>query len=602
MAFDGFTLKAVVQELNSCLINGKITKVYQPTPEEIILGVYSNGGNYALACNISSLFYSLHLTTKSKPNPLSAPNFCMLLRKHLIGFRIKSISMIDLERLAIIELEGYNELNDLVTLKLIIELMGKHSNIILVNYNNIIIDSLKHFNTFSGSYRNILPGSSYQLPVFDRLSIPRIYSDFESHSVTTMEKLDLNLEMQSNLSNIYNDLIENKQELSLSSLFLDGFSGTSKSLLNYYISKLNITDECNFDNFKILLFNLVQLFKSIKSNMICCLDLGQDYIISKSDINSPCNVNFFLDDYYFEKENQEQFSQYRNSLLSFILKKLKKISKKLDAVNSKIQECSKIDEYKLYGELITSNLYKISENHTDNIILENYYNENKPIVIPLDISISPADNAKKYFKKYNKLKNTINIVTEQKEELEKEIDYLESIVYELQVAKSTSELNHIYQEMEDANLFSRRTQSKQGSKAFKVKSKSIGNKNYNKSQGKFSDFLSFKVEDFTVLVGKNNHENDYLSLKVAKPDDIWFHVKDMQGSHVILVLGQKEPSQEVINKVASITAYYSKARQSSNVPVDYTFAKYIKKPAKAKPGMVIYTNQKTVNVQPKNYG
>lgn len=599
MAFDGFTLKAVVQELNSCLIGGKITKIFEPTPEEIVLGVYSNGSNYALTCNISSSFYSLHLTTKSKPNPFSAPNFCMLLRKYLIGFKIKSIDMIGLERIVIIELEGYDELNDLVTLKLVIELMGKHSNIILVNQNNIIIDGLRHLNTFSGSYRNIFPGSKYEYPIFDRLDIPGLCIDLEKQGINTLKELSINSEVENALYNMYNQLSEEKQIKSISSLFLENFAGTSKTLLSYSINKLGITDECSFDNFKVLLFHFIELIKSIENNKVCCLLLNEDYTLVQNDTYSSLGINFFLDDYYFEKENQEQFTQYRNTLLSFILKKLKKISKKLDGVNAKIQECSKMEEYQLYGELITSNLYRINENHINSIVLENYYDQNKTVTIPLDISLSPADNAKKYFKKYNKLKNTIDIVTIQKEELEKEINYLESIVYELQVAKNVSELDHIYQEMENANLFSRRTQAKQGSKAFKIRKKSSDNKTANKASSKLENFISYHVEGFNVLVGKNNQENDYLSLKIAKPNDIWFHVKDMQGSHVILVIDQKEPSQEIINKVAAITAYYSKAKQSSNVPVDYTLAKYVKKPAKAKPGMVIYTNQKTVNVQPK---
>ncbi len=511
MAFDGFTLKSVVQELQNSLIGGKVTKIYQPNIEEIILGVYSHGKNYALTCNVSFSSYSLHLTTKSKPNPLTAPNFCMLLRKYLIGYKVKAISMTGLERIAIIELEGYNELNDFVTLKLIVELMGKHSNIILINQDNIIIDSLKHLHTFDGSYRNIVPGAIYQFPESNKLNAEEI-----------------------------------KRIVSKNDFSLDDIKG-----------------------------------------------------------DSPLKVNFFLDDFYYTKEQAQEFKQYRDSILAFIMKKLKKISKKLDTVNDKINECSKMDEYKLYGELLTSNLYKINNIHIDHIVLENYYKQNEPIEIPLDVSLSPADNAKKYFKKYHKLKNTIDIVSEQKIELEKEINYLESIVYELQVAQTTQDVDNIYKEMEDANLFSRKTQAKSGSKEYRIKNSNSRIKNgksnniKSNSSSKIKDFLSYQIDGFTVLVGKNNQENDLLSLKIAKENDLWFHVKDMQGSHVVLTVQAKEPSQEVINQVAAIAAYYSRAKQSSNVPVDYTLAKYVKKPTKARPGMVIYTNQKTVNVQPK---
>lgn len=568
MAFDGFTLKAVVQELSSCLLNGKITKIYQPIPTEIIIGIYSGGINYALSCNVSSL-YSLHLTTFSKPNPLSAPSFCMLLRKYLIGFKIKKISTLGLERIATLELEGYNELNDFVTYQLIFELMGKHSNIILVNQNGIIIDSLKHLTTFSGSLRNILPSTPYQLPSINKLDI------------TTTQ------------------LAPNIQEtLSLSDYFLEHFSGTSKTLLTYSIAQLGINDTFTIENYKLLLSYLQNLIIKIQNSQVGCMNVDKDYVIVPIDSPSPCIVNFFLDDYYSQKEQEEEFTQYRNTLLAFIMKKIKKISKKSDEVNKKIQECSKMENYQLYGELLTNNLYQLSSVHVDHVVLPNYYQQNEPITIPLDISLSPRDNAKKYFKKYHKLKNSISIVSTQKEELEKEINYLESIVYELQIAKTISDLDRIYQEMEDNNLFARRTPVKQGSKAFQVKNKSS---NYKQIQNKKqNNFLSYQIDGFIILVGKNNQENDELTLKVAKENDIWFHVKDMQGSHVILVTNQKIPSQETINQVASICAHYSKARQSSNVPVDYTLVKYVKKPAKAKPGMVTYTNYQTVNVQPRS--
>lgn len=565
MAFDGFTLKAVIQELNSCLINGKITKIYQPLPEEIVLGIYCSGTNYALSLNVSAL-YSLYLTTTSRPNPLHAPNFCMLLRKHIIGFKVKTISMPGLERIAIIELEGYNELNDLVTYKLIVELMGKHSNIILINQESNIIDSLKHFTTFSGSLRNILPNMPYEFPELNKLDVSAPNIGLEQvHSSSLLE------------------------------CFSNYFSGTSKTLLNYSISQLELNNEFNFENFKYLLSYLQDLLVKIQTQQVNCIYFEKDYVlIPTSEISNDLKINFFLDDYYSQKEQEEEFTQYRNSLLTFIAKKLKKIAKKSDEVNQKIQECSKMDEYQLYGELLTNNLYRLNDNHASSIILENYYQQNAPIEIPLDVTLSPSDNAKKYFKKYHKLKNTISIVTVQKEELEKEIDYLESIVYELQLAKNVTELDRIYQEMEDNNLFSRRTPVKQGPKAFQVKNK----QNKKLVDKKQSDFLSYQIDGFTVLVGKNNQENDYLTLKVARENDIWFHVKDIQGSHVILVVNQREPSQETINKVAAITAHYSKAKQSSNVPVDYTLAKYVKKPSKAKPGMVTYINYQTVNVQP----
>lgn len=365
------------------------------------------------------------------------------------------------------------------------------------------------------------------------------------------------------------------------------------------MQKLVVNEDFSFENFQNLFLYLRKLLEKIENNMAFCIELDKDYSLEFSDkVQESLSINFFLDDYYFKKEQNENFIQYRNNLLAFVSKNLKKISKKLDGVNSKIDECSEMEKYKLYGELITSNLYKLDKTHKDYIVLQNYYDNNREINIPLDISLSPADNAKKYFKKYNKLKNTIDIVSIQKNELENEINYLESIVYSLQIAKNVQDIDKIYEEMESANFFARKTQVNKNSKVFKISGK-LKYKN-NKVKTK-NDFLSYNIDGFNVLVGRNNMENDYLTTKIANDNDIWFHVKDLQGSHVILVVTQKEPSQETINKVAELSAYYSKAKQSSNVPVDYTFAKYVKKPSKSKPGIVIYTNQKTVNVNPKIY-
>ena len=288
MAFDGFTLKSVITELQNCLIGGKLTKIYEPTSDEVVLSIYSHGVNYALTANISSSFYSLHLTTTSKPNPLSAPNFCMLLRKYLIGFKIKNISTLGLERIAIIEFEGYNELNDLVKLKLIVELMGKHSNIILVNQNNVIIDSLKHLHTFSGSYRNILPNAVYEFPTSSKIEVSSI----------------------TDISTFYNNISETQKVNSISSYFLEHFIGTSKNLIEYSMSSIGISENFTLENFKSLLLYLKKLYTDIENQNSSCFLFKDDYVIKSSlETNSSLEVNFFLDDYYTKKEQAEEFTR-----------------------------------------------------------------------------------------------------------------------------------------------------------------------------------------------------------------------------------------------------------------------------------------------------
>ena len=252
-----------------------------------------------------------------------------------------------------------------------------------------------------------------------------------------------------------------------------------------------------------------------------------------------------------------------------------------------------MDTYKLYGKLIVNNMYKLDNSHLENITLNNYYT-GEDITIPLDKSLTPYNNAQKYFKKYNKLKNALSFVKEQENEIQEQLSYLESIVYELEASNTIEEVTEIYDEITNNVLIKDISNKKQNK--VNVKKKKPNNRIYKFDK---EQFIRFKIDDFDVFVGKNNVQNDYLTLKFASDNDLWFHTKDIHGSHVILRIQDKQPPQEVINKVASIAAKYSKAKFSSNVPVDYTYVKYVKKPNKAKPGMVIYTHEQTVNVQPE---
>lgn len=557
MAFDGFVLNATIAELN-CLIGGKIQKVYEPNNNEILLSIYANGLQYALSINVSSNFYSIYLTTTKKENPLIAPNFCMLLRKYLMNFKIANISTIGFERIVIIELSGNDENHIPITRKLVVELMGKHSNVLLLNEETKIIDSLKHFSVQNGATRNISPRYTYTFPTSTKIDI---------HDYLMLEK-------------------SLPKEETLSNFFANQFTGVSKTLIKYAIVHLKIEDYLSLENFHLLATHLLSLITNITQNQVKCTLFENDYTLTKCEKSQNLQVNFFLDDYYHQKMQEEQFLSYRNQLLNFILAKLKKISKKLATIDNKLKECEHLEDYQLYGELIASYLYQISNKHVSHITLENYYDNNQPIDIPLDITLSPSDNAKKYFKKYHKLKNTYTVVQGQKIEVEKEINYLESIVYEIQASQTIQELDAIYEEIQEAFSLSQKVSNK---KQFKKKLK---------KDSKLSKPLQYEIQGFKVLIGKNNRQNDELTFKLANKDDLWFHVKDLHGSHVILITNGKIPSQEIINQCASLAAYYSKGSQSSNIPVDYTLIKYVKKPSKAKPGMVIYTNQKTVNVQP----
>ena len=592
MAFDGIVTKAITTEISQ-LTGARIDKVFEPNKNTIILGIYQNGINYALNICIDAQYCRINLTTHQKPNPQVAPNFCMLLRKNLIGLKLKNIITFDLERLIILEFEGFDELDDIISKKLVIELMGKHSNIILLDDTNIIIDSLRHIKELDENYRDILPHTKYTLPTSDKLSFLEIknFEDFKAHLNSSISKK--NNTQSINLS----DLKPNDLPINISNTF----NGISKNFINAIIKKLEIKETTDkelkkiFDYINKIIANIGTnslSFEQIKNSD----NIVKDYfLIPEEKSDEPFKLNFFIDDFYFYKESNEQFKNYRNTLLKLILDTLKKYKKRLYNIDEKLKECDNMDKYRLYGELITSNLYRIPNKNVEEIELENYYDNNSKITIKLDKRFSPSINAKRFFKKYSKLKNALIIVSEQKTETLKELDYIESVIYELENCSTIDDIASIYEEISENEVFKEKTSLKTNNKKSKLKkSKLTKNKNVSFNP------IKYTVDGYTVFVGRNNKENDYLTLKFANKNDIWFHTKDFHGSHTILKLDNNlpYPSNDILVKVAELAAKHSKARNSSNVPVDYCEVKFVKKPSGSKPGMVIYTNNKTLNVTP----
>ncbi len=573
MAYDGLVNYSIVKELQSVIINGKVDKIYEPNFEEIVLGLYSNGVKYALNFVINSHYYRANLTTNAKPNPNQAPNFCMTLRKYLVGTHITKIYTKNLERIIFIEFEGYSKSKDFSVKKLIIELMGKYSNIILVDQNDVIIDALKHFSVNSGSHRNIFTGNNYEFPNSSKLDFMDIHDCDEFCRTLENNAKKLNT-------------------TSLCKIISNTFTGISRTSIKSFEEKLNLKDEINKESSKSLYDYILKII-NLPDRTICSKydnDYSLELLESQDEIaKDSLQINFFLDDYYTNKETNTTFINYRDNLLKLILNKLKKLNTKLDSINDKLSECKDAEKYKLYGELITSNLYRIDDYNTESITLENYYDNNNPVTIELDKTIAPSANAKKFFKRYKKLKNAKEIVETQKKIISNDIDYLESIVYEISRCKTVLDIDDVYSEIQDTSV---KLNSKKGNK------KSVRNSKLNSNKkGQIAEPLKFEIDGFTVLVGKNNKQNDYLTTKLANKDDIWLHVKDFHGSHVILRTDNKVPSQDTINKCAELAKKYSKANDSSNISVDYTYVKNVKKPSGSKPGMVIYTNNKSVIVK-----
>lgn len=566
MAFDGIVTQAITHELKNDLIGGKIDKIHQPDKNTILLGIYSNSIHYALNICIDAHNCRINLTTNSKENPLVAPNFCMLLRKHLIGGKISTIEMYGLERLVKINIETINEFNEIEIKSLIIELMGKHSNIILINDKNIIIDSLRHIWATDTIYRDILPSRTYSFPTSEKLDytkISDIYSIFQDN---------LNLSVEE-----------------FSKLFANTFNGFSLSFIKSALEKCNITT-INKENLlklqkyinNILTFpNNLYFTEVYKNNKLSdfTLSLGNNVKVEKFYLNK------FIDNFYFSRETEETFNNCKNNALKLATDSQKKLLNRLNSINTKLKDCEERDKYRLYGELITSNLYKLTNTHTDYIELENYYDNNNLIKIPLNKKYSPNINAKHYFKKYNKLKNALQIVSVQKAETENELNYIDSIIFEIELASSTKEIQEILDEISENLIKNKVSQKKKNTKNSKKK----------KQEKQYSP-LHFNIDNFDVYVGKNNKENDWLTFTFANKNDIWLHTKDIQGSHVILKNSGQNVSDDTLVKCAKLAVEHSKAKLSSNVPVDYCKVQYVKKPNGAKPGMVIFTNNKTISV------
>ena len=501
MAFDGITTKVICDEIQN-ICGSRIDKVFQPNKNEIVLGLYLDGKNYALSICIDSQNYRINLTTHQKSNPQVAPNFCMLLRKHLIGLKLKNVVTSNLERVVILEIEGFDEFEDVVSKKLIIELMGKHSNIILVNESNIIIDSMRHIKSDDEVNRSILPHIKYQFPTTSKI-------DFLSLNNFTDFKNNL---QDYNISN-------------LSSVICDTYNGISKSFIDNLI--ISIADESK-DIDKVLekIYNYIS--KALETTEKTHFDvvekeinkkIKKDYFLQLgSNSSTPFSLNFFIDDFYYSKETNDSFKAYRDTTLKLILGILKKYNTRLINIDSKLKECENMDIYKLYGELITANLYKIENKNLEYVELENYYDNNKLIKIPLDKKYLPSINAKRFYKKYNKLKNTLEIVGIQKQETIKELDYLESIVYELESATTIDEVAQIFDEISE-NVMIKDTISKNQKKIKVKKSKLTKNK-----EVAFNP-IKYTFEGYTIFVGRNNKENDYLTLKYANKMDYWFHTK-----------------------------------------------------------------------------
>ena len=609
MAFDGIVTKTICKELQN-IIGYKIDKIYEPDINTLILGLYKKTYHLNLLSCIASNNYRIHLTKHVYKNPEVAPNFCMLLRKHIIGYKIKNIYCKGLERVVFLEIENTDNPNKPIVKKIIIELMGKHSNIILTDVNENIIDSIRHTSTLDNSLRDIYPTCKYLFPKSNKFNFLDL-SDENDFFEKIEESLtdEIASKINKNADNLTIEKSENVKlslsDFNIGKIVSNTFNGISNSSINGLLkTKQNI--ELSKDSILKLYNDILNIVNSNISNLkfepILKDNIKKDFFLinSGNEVFENHSLSYYLDDFYYYKEKDEIFKNYRNNILHLILLTLKKYEKRLENIDVKLEECKNMEKYRLYGELITANLYRTSHNNLSEIELENYYDNNSILKIPLDKKYSPSINAKRYFKKYNKLKNALDIVTKQKKETINEINYLESIVYELESAQDLDSIQEIYLEISASSLFDGNFDKKI------AKNLNIKNKNSKRQKrlttNKEVSFnpLKFNFEGYRILVGRNNKENDYLTLKYANKNDLWFHTKDIHGSHVILKIDSEQSSalpEDVIYEAARLAAFHSKAKNSTNIPVDFCKVSFVKKPKGSKPGMVIYSNNKTIYVK-----
>ena len=580
MSLDGIVVKSIADELQSLIIDGKIDKIYQPEKDEIVLSIRNKGENFRLLMSASSNNPRVYIAQSTKINPASPPMFCMLLRKHLQGGKIISIQQPSLERILVIGIQNLDELGVMTTKELVIEMMGKHSNIILIEEESKkIIDSIKRIPASVSSVRQVLPGLKYKFPPSQNKVNPLEIN--KANFIDTLSNANKSIQVYKYLYSTFTGLspliareicfranVEDTKAINLL---------TNKEINNLYDSFEKIYDNVKNNKFTPIMIKSKNEREAVAFSSISLEQYG-DLPIIKYDLSSQ-----LLEDFYRIRDKMDRIKQKSTDLRKLVSNKLERTLNKLVKQKDELIEANKREKYKIYGDLITANMYRIEKKQRE-IELENYYSKNlEKIKIKLNPSLSPSQNAQRYFKKYNKLKNAHEIVSKQLLKTEEEVQYLENIMLSLDNCTELSELDEIREELQSEGYIKRNI--------------SKNKKKNNKSNvSKPHHFIS--TDGYEIFVGKNNKQNDHLTLKIASKEDLWMHTKNIPGSHVIIKNKGTIIPENTIIEGALLAAYYSKAKMSSNVPVDYTEKKNVKKPNGAKPGMVIYDYYNTIYVTP----
>ena len=570
MALDGFVISNIVAELNQTILNARISKIAQPENDELLFTLKGQNVQYRLAVSASASLPFLYLTANNKPSPLTAPNFCMLLRKHIANGRIVKIYQPHMERIIHFDIEHLDELGDLCQKTLIVELMGKHSNIIFCNSDGMIIDSIKHVSAMMSSVREVLPGRAYFIPSTQGDKLNPLEVTEEAFLDTAMAK-----------------------PCSITKALYSSFTGTSPVIANEICHRASIDGDMPVDSLdadgKKHLFHIFSwmmddvragkyqpniVFKEKEPIDFSCFHLSEFSDYTTKDYDSISEV---LEQYYATRNVYTRIRQKSVDLRKVVTTTLERNRKKFQLQEKQLRDTEKREKYKVYGELIHTYGYGLEEGAKELEAL-NYYT-NEMIKIPLDPTLDAKENAQKYFDKYNKLKRTYEALTELIQETKTEIEHLESISTSLDIALSEDDLLQIKEELMEYGYIKRKRTDKKA----KIKSKPF---HYRSSDG------------YDIYVGKNNYQNDELTFKFATGNDWWFHAKGMAGSHVIVKSNNEELPDRVFEEAGKLAGYYSKGRDSDKIEIDYLQKKNVKKPNGSAPGFVVYYTNYSLTIHP----
>ncbi len=569
MAFDGICVAALTKELADNLVDGRINKISQPEQDELIFVIKSRKGQFKLKLSANASLPLVYLTEETKAAPLVAPNFCMLLRKHIGGGRIVNIYQPSLERIIHFDIEHYNELGDLCHKTLTVELMGKHSNIIFRD-GDLIIDSIKHVSSYVSSLREVLPGRSYFVPVTVEKEDPLTIGKEVFYEKVLSQNMPVSKAIYMSLTGISPFIAEELCERTsiVSDIYANTLSDVEKEHLFRQFS--NMIDDITAGNF---MPNIVYEDKVPYEFAVMELSMFDKEASKEFD-----SVSKMLESFYAEKSTITRIRQKSADLRRIVQTALERNYKKLQLQEKQLKDTEKRDKYRIYGELINTYGYEIEDGAASFEAL-NYYT-NEMINIPLDKDLTVRENSVKYFEKYNKLKRTFEAVSQLINDTNEEINHLESIATSLEIAQKEEDLVEIKAELVEYGYIKRHNT---GGKKEKVISKPF---HYISHDGKH------------MYVGKNNYQNEELTFEFATGGDWWFHAKGIPGSHVIVKTEGEELSDRTFEEAARLAAYYSKDKTSKKVEVDYTEKKHVKKVNGGKPGFVIYHTNYSMVVEP----